>query len=233
MTLKEARKTRAHRLLKVKAQGKDVKALQVGLNNHLKKPGGFHMLKADGILGDATMRAALHVAWNMGISYRSLKKGLTKFTQRKIKGTMPRSIFDRRRVQKRRKENTDNPFLPLHPDRPPEQGGLTWMDGKWVATWIADDLLWYRNHGLWHGIVVSGWRDPVYSQHLCYQMCGRPSCPGRCAGTASRHVGKVYPNGAADVTSYTELKTATHSHPRRIRNDVLPSDLVHYSSDGH
>jgi hypothetical protein len=109
--------------------------------------------------------------------------------------------------------------------------GLVWLDGKMVASWIADDLKKARANG-WKGYVVSGYRDPAYSESLCRSMCGRPSCAGTCAGRSSRHSGIFYPNGAADVTDWANLWQIARRLGLRIRND-LPRDRVHASSDGH
>lgn len=111
--------------------------------------------------------------------------------------------------------------------------GVGHFDGKTVANWLIPYLQWARAHG-WRGTVTSGWRDPVYSQHLCYSMCGRPSCPGRCAGLASNHVGSVAPHGAVDVTYYGEFGQIIKSCPYspRIYNALGSADPVHFSSSG-
>jgi len=109
--------------------------------------------------------------------------------------------------------------------------GLVWFDGKKVPSWIADELQKARKAGRWKGYVVSGWRDPVYSEKLCYDMCGRAACPGKCAGRASNHSGIYYPAGAVDVTDYTTLKRECARLELRIKNN-LPVDLVHFSANG-
>lgn len=110
--------------------------------------------------------------------------------------------------------------------------GLVWFDGHQVAAWIAAELTKARRAGRWKGHVVSGWRDPLYSERLCYSMCGHPTCPGRCAGQSSRHSGIEYPNGAADVDDFWRLQAECRRLNLRIQND-LPNDRVHFSSDGH
>lgn len=123
-----------------------------------------------------------------------------------------------------------------HPGAPAE--GLVWQDGHWVAGWIADINVKVRHDG-WPGWVLSGWRDPLYSQHLCEVMCGAPTCPGRCAGLTSRHVGRIFPEGAVDVTYYDDFNARLHklglwgvNERGKICND-LPRDLPHHSADGH
>jgi hypothetical protein len=109
--------------------------------------------------------------------------------------------------------------------------GLVWYDGKQVAAWIADDLDKARAAG-WRGYVVSGYRTPAYSETLCYRMCGRPSCPGRCAGRSSNHSqGYIYPRGAVDVTDFLNLAWIAGRKGLRIQNR-LPRDRVHFSSTG-
>lgn len=113
-----------------------------------------------------------------------------------------------------------------------DQVGLTWLDGKQVAAWIAHDLQIARENG-WRGYVVSGYRSPEYSDWLCKQMCGRPSCPGRCAGRISNHSGINYPHGAVDVTDYINLKHIAARHGLRIRNSLPRTDPVHFSASGY
>ena len=109
--------------------------------------------------------------------------------------------------------------------------GLAWFDGKKVSAWIAVELQKARDAGRWKGYVVSGWRDPVYSEKLCYAMCGKPACPGLCAGRASNHSGIEYPGGAVDVTDYQTLYDECTRLDLRIKNR-LPIDRVHFSAGG-
>jgi hypothetical protein len=116
------------------------------------------------------------------------------------------------------------------------RSGVTTYDGKPVAKWLVPKLNWARDHGGWHGSLNSGWRSPAYSRHLCYAICGRPSCPGRCAGTSSRHTKNAMPDGALDVNHYDEFGNAMHRAPAstgpRIYNN-LPADPVHFSHWGN
>lgn len=108
------------------------------------------------------------------------------------------------------------------------------LDGKPCADWLAQDLLKARNAGLWSGYLVSGVRTSAQSVALCWAMCNNPSCPGMCAGTASRHNCDdcAYPKGAADVTDYYRCKAASDILNLRYTNN-LPNDRVHMSYDGH
>lgn len=110
-------------------------------------------------------------------------------------------------------------------------GDIVTFDGKQIVEWIAHDLYQMRQHG-WNGYLVSGYRTPEYSQQLCYNMCGAPSCPGRCAGTSSNHTKKGDGYGAADVTDYVNAERVAFSIGSRLHNN-LPSDLVHLSSSGY
>lgn len=111
--------------------------------------------------------------------------------------------------------------------------GVSWYDGRQVASWMVPYLVWARKHG-WQGRLVSGWRDPNYSQRLCYAMCGRPSCPGRCAGLSSNHVGSSPPHGAVDVSSYGHFGQLMRQCPYspRLVNRLGSRDPVHYSVSG-
>lgn len=111
--------------------------------------------------------------------------------------------------------------------------GVGRIDGVPVALWMIPYVEWARQHG-WKGRVVSGWRDPAYSESLCYRMCGRPSCSGMCAGRSSNHSGSVKPHGALDVTEYThfgQLMQQCPYSPKLINR--LPRDRVHYSASGN
>lgn len=111
--------------------------------------------------------------------------------------------------------------------------GVGRIDGVPVALWMIPYVEWARAHG-WKGRVVSGWRDPAYSESLCYRMCGRPSCSGTCAGRASNHSGSAKPHGALDVTEYThfgQLMRYCPYEPKLINR--LPRDRVHYSASGN
>lgn len=111
--------------------------------------------------------------------------------------------------------------------------GVTTFDGKPVAKWLKPYLIWARDHG-WKGTLASGYRTPAYSEHLCYQICGMPSCPGLCAGRSSKHTKHVKPDGALDVTDYLNFARIIRGCPLspRIFN-ALPKDLVHFSATGH
>lgn len=110
------------------------------------------------------------------------------------------------------------------------------FDGVAVAAYFIPILLWCRAHG-WKGRLVSGYRTPAYSEHLCYVMCGAPTCAGRCAGRYTNHAGLDYrktPTGAVDVSDYVNFGRIVRSCPLtpHIYN-ALPNDLVHFSPHGN
>lgn len=111
--------------------------------------------------------------------------------------------------------------------------GVATYDSVPVAAWLVPYLDYARNHG-WRGRLVSGWRDPHYSQTLCFRICGQPSCPGRCAGLASNHVGSDKPKGAVDVSDYARFGTIMRQCPLspRIFCALGSSDPVHFSASG-
>jgi hypothetical protein len=110
--------------------------------------------------------------------------------------------------------------------------GVGTFDGRPVANAAIPYLTWARKNG-WRGSLVSGWRDPKYSQSLCYRMCGRPSCPGLCAGLASNHVGSSPLRFAVDVSDYDKFRELMSRYPGpKIRNN-LPRDRVHFSPSGN
>lgn len=111
--------------------------------------------------------------------------------------------------------------------------GVTTFDGVRVARWLVPYLQYARAHG-WKGRLVSGWRDPVYSESLCYHMCGAPSCPGRCAGRSSNHSGSSRPKSAVDVSYYTDFGriVARAGLTPRIFNALGARDPVHFSASG-
>lgn len=112
--------------------------------------------------------------------------------------------------------------------------GVGRYDGVAVANWLIPYLQWARANG-WNGRLVSGWRDPAYSESLCQRMCGAPSCPGRCAGRSSHHSGSTPGNGAVDVSDYLTFGRVIARCPLtpRIFNSLPRTDPVHFSSTGN
>jgi hypothetical protein len=114
--------------------------------------------------------------------------------------------------------------------------GTATFDGKTVAAYFVPILKWCREHG-WKGTVVSGYRTPQYSEHLCYVMCGAPRCPGRCAGRSTNHAGldpNKTPSGAVDVSDYLNFGRIVARCPLTPKlHNYLPNDRVHFSPRGN
>lgn len=87
------------------------------------------------------------------------------------------------------------------------------------------DRAWARG---WRGVLTSGWRSPEYSESLCENMCGNPTCPGRCAGRGSRHSQTPWQNGAIDVTDPWKFDSVTPE----LFNALGAADPWHMSTSG-
>jgi GH25 family lysozyme M1 (1,4-beta-N-acetylmuramidase) len=115
-----------------------------------------------------------------------------------------------------------------------QRKGVIVFDGKPCPTWIATILRQARVKG-WNGVVVSGVRTTAHSIELCHQMCGAPSCPGKCAGASSNHNADEPVEdgeGAVDCSDFINLANVLQRMGAPLKND-LPRDLVHFSRSGH
>jgi hypothetical protein len=131
----------------------------------------------------------------------------------------------KRRRTKRRKVAANRIRAVLTP-------GVTTFDGVPVAKCAVPILRWCREHG-WAGKLVSGWRSPAYSESLCINMCGRPSCPGRCAGRSTNHSGNSPARFAMDVSDYFKFADVVADCPIAPKvHNALPNDRVHFSPSG-
>lgn len=137
------------------------------------------------------------------------------------------ALAAKRRIQGRRRHRRND-------RKGRKRTGVGRYDGKSVANVAIPILQWCRENG-WRGQVVSGWRDPGYSRQLCRQMCGRDSCPGRCAGLASNHVGSTVNRFAVDVSDYINFARIVARCPLRPRifNALGARDPVHFSPSGN
>lgn len=193
-------------------------------------------LRADGVWGIASRRRAMRVKYYLGYGRRDGSWN-SPFV-RKLRHTRnPRysppwqiALGIRRRLRQRRlakaalRQSTS---------------GVVLYDGRPCAAWMVPYMDWARHTGYkgerWHGVLVSGRRDPALSEHLCYGMCGAPSCPGRCAGRSSHHAQSVKPNGAIDVSDYETFGRLMAHCPfsPRIYNGLGVQDPVHFSATGN
>jgi hypothetical protein len=137
---------------------------------------------------------------------------------------MPAAMI--KRGEQRRREQRQHAQQPV-------TTGVTTFDGRPVAAWMQPYLEFARENG-WRGTLTSGFRDPAHSEQLCFQMCGAPSCPGRCAGKASNHAGSTKPRGALDVSDFARFGQLMQRcpHQPRIFNALGAQDPIHFSVSG-
>jgi hypothetical protein len=214
----------------------DVKELQRALNaftdEHLK---GIAPLIVDGDKGAATDKRIRTVKWYLGFKAPT-GAGVTRKLIPQLQHPKRASLFPSKeyveRGEKRRDEQREE-WRRLQ--RAAEDAdGVTTFDGVPVAVIGVPHLKFARAHG-WLGRLVSGWRDPAYSEQLCYRMCGAPSCPGRCAGRSSNHAGKTASQFAEDVSDYVrfgQLMARPDAPNPRIFNALGAQDPVHFSPTG-
>ena len=99
---------------------------------------------------------------------------------------------------------------------------------KEIADWIIPVLQWASEHG-WGGTVTSGYR--TYYEQAQLNAAGAFSAP---AGL-SNHETTVYPGGAVDVTSPSQLIAVLRAYPGPLKliGGVLgPADPEHFSATG-
>lgn len=218
----------------------EVRHLQTEMNTFIRKNRGlgYARLMVDGVLGQHTrdrihqikyligyMRENLTSEVNDNFYHRMRHPRDTKNNWGQTKSTVSRGR--RRRIRRRRwvAQNQVKSYL---------KSGVSRFDGRPVAKCAVPLLQWARKNG-WRGNLTSGWRDPAYSQHLCYQMCGRPSCPGKCAGLSSNHVGSTSSRFAMDVSDYVNFGSLMRRcplHPK-VHNSLGARDPVHFSPSGN
>lgn len=193
----------------------------------------------DGDLGPATISGLMFAAWLMGLTGKQrkmIKNGrISPRIQRLIRRERKRMPWHLRNKAKRKPKIQRLRKLARNRPVDPDGDGLDTFDGVVVAAWIAYWLRKSREAG-WQGSVNSGWRDPVYSEQLCYNMCGRPSCPGKCAGRSSNHSGKGSnikgDPGAVDVSDYVRFGRIQKEIGSPLVNRLGPADPVHFSLSG-
>jgi hypothetical protein len=228
--------------------GPAAKNFQTEIDRELKQQGfPWRKIVIDGQAGENTFDAANMLAWLKGFSSNELHAigKQQKISHRDVlilTGHAGRSKEMKHRAEARHPEALKLIEKHKHPGPTPIPGApdRCWLDGHEVPIWIATILIEARNAGVWHGVVISGYRSPAYSEELCLNMCGAPSCPGRCAGRSTNHACPpdgtgAYPEGAVDVTDYVGLRTYCEAHAPTLRGGgvVLPADLPHFSHNGN
>lgn len=219
----------------------ETKSLQRRMNAFVKiYLEGLGPILVDGELGQSTQGRIRTIKWYLGYQVPKGSKGgsnsLDPTPDNDFRSRLwhPKSLLystpvrlaraASRRVAQRKRAREN--------DQKAREHGVGHFDGRAVANWLIPYLQWGRDNG-WRGTLVSGWRDPAYSESLCYRMCGRPSCPGKCAGRSSNHSGSDKAKGAVDVSDYIRFgQLMTHCpHSPHIFNN-LPVDRVHFSATG-
>lgn len=233
-----------------------IRLLQRELNKFFKTHmTGFAPLIEDGKMGQLTRRRIRQAKYYLG----QIKPGRfslkvnRQFLQRLRKPNDPKLVIGKTPAQTiKRGRNRRKHQANLHKASQMHYSGKPhWVtyDGKMIAAYLQPINDWARKTGAvingrhvkWRGVVVSGGRTEAYSIHLCMVMCGRPFCPGRCAGASTNHVGNdpnKVPSGAEDVSDYVVFGQLMHYCPFHELNTVpihndLPIDRVHYSPSGH
>lgn len=235
------------------ARGKRIPELQKGIDRILgRREFDWRKVPIDGEAGQATFKSAHLALWLIGASedqLRRVRKGdtITDHAYRLLTEKVERSAAMQKRDRQRREEAkklreahrqsnevaADGTALYVSPS------GVQWRVAAWMVGAASgpdgqkrDWLHELQRHG-WDGELYSGWRDPVYSESLCFNICNRPSCPGLCAGRASNHSQVGPPNwGAIDVKSYVAFAQACAKINAPFTNH-LPADLPHRSYTGY
>lgn len=197
---------------------------------------GYAPLRVDGEMGRLTKQRIRDIKFDLGYARKNLKVAVGapffhrmrhpnwvrpewRATKQAVKNGKKRRA--RRRIRVR--QNQVRGFL---------KPGVGSFDGRPVAKAAIPVLQWCRAHG-WHGVLVSGYRTPAYSESLCYRMCGRPQCPGRCAGRATNHAYALPTRFGIDVSDYVTFRTVVSRCPVRPHiHNALPNDRVHFSPSG-
>lgn len=195
---------------------------------------GVRPLAVDGVAGRATNSRIMSVKWYLGYGKRGSEWNSAFVRKLRHPHDARYSPPWQLALGARRRSGQRAAWARSHR---PRAGTAPW-DGRQVAAWMVPHLEFARGYrgpgGPWQGVVLSGVRDPAYSESLCRAMCGAPQCPGRCAGRASNHAQWVSPHGAIDVTDprrFAELMEISPHQPR-IFNALGAADPNHFSATG-
>lgn len=216
-----------------KAEVKDLqRALNAFTDEHLK---GVQPLIVDGDKGPATDQRIRKCKYWLGFKVPTGsgvgKQLIPRLQHPKRERLFPSAEYTERGRRRRTEQREE---WRRQREKADEADGVTTFDGVPVAVVAVANLRFARRHG-WQGKLNSGWRDPAYSESLCYRMCGAPSCPGRCAGRASNHAGKTASQFAVDVSDYVrfgQLMARSDAPGPRIFNALGAQDPVHFSPSG-
>lgn len=213
----------------------EVKSLQRGLNAFTNRYLAFvSPIVVDGRLGKSTRERVRLVKYHLGYLGPINSDVTVTFRSRmwhpnsERYSTKERIARGKARRVKQRKDAHKNHVTAV------KTSGVGRFDGVPVANVAIPYLQWARAHG-WQGRLVSGYRTPAYSESLCYRMCGRPSCPGRCAGRSTNHAWAQPGRFAVDVSDYVRFGRVIRGCPIRpaIYNRLGALDPVHFSPSGN
>lgn len=153
----------------------------------------------------------------------AVKRGLRELWEHRRKAYRRKKRFYKKRADKRAEKKAKE-----------EASGVSTFDGKPVASEWVPILDRVRATGLWSGALNSGWRDPAYSEQLCYSICGAPSCPGRCAGRSSGHSQiKIADGASVDVSDPSGFRRGLVAIGRAdLHNALGAADPWHFSVTG-
>lgn len=239
----------AERSIRRGAQGRRIPHLQRGIDKTLgEREFDWRKVPIDGVAGEATFGAARMALWLMGGSEEQLRKirrgVITDHAYRLLTHRVERSAAMKKRDRQRRDDAKK--LRQLHRESQREdQDGLSLWRGFTVAAWMVGDATgpdgkrvnWLQrsvDEG-WSGGLYSGFRDPAYSEQLCFNICNQPSCPGLCAGRSSNHSGKdgSPPGwGAIDAQDYINFGRIQARIGSPLKN-ALPNDRPHFSATGN
>lgn len=231
--------------IKLNEKGERVEQLQKHANGTLNKAElDWLKVKVDGVAGHLTFKAARLAASWQGLSTEQLKEigngTIDDDVFAILTGQKPRSEEMKKRSEDRLKHFAQIRHEHNHP--PEDKDGVSDWRGHQVAAWMVGERTgpdgsrtnWLQKsveHG-WDGAVNSGWRSPAESEGLCFTLCSKPSCPGKCGGQSSNHSQVGPPNwGAIDVQDHVRFGEIQHEIGSPLKN-ALPNDLFHYSFTG-
>ena len=194
---------------------------------------GVAPLGVDGDKGRLTRRRVRRVKWYLGYTGEDQQSAavtstfLRRVRQPRSPRYSPPGMLTRGAARRRKQHEVAKKAVEA-------RNGVAVFEGEPVAAWMLPYVQWARAHG-WHGRILSGYRTPEESEQICLGRCGKPSCPGNCAGRASNHSGKDKPRGALDVTDEGTFAAAMRSCPYspRIFNSIGASDPNHFSATGN
>jgi hypothetical protein len=194
---------------------------------------GVPALRVDGELGPATRKRIRDVKYWLGYEGKRNSVVSRAFRERLWHPKDPGFSTRERVAEGARRRSAHNREWGEELRRADGHDGVVLYDGVPCAAVLVPVLNWCRTHG-WHGVLVSGWRSPVFSESLCLRMCGAARCPGRCAGRGSNHSGRSKERCAADVSEYAQFGRVVARCPRepKLHNALGARDPVHYSPSG-